>query len=385
MNLSFKNIFYTLSITFGFFAVLVLAKPVLIPLAFGLLVSFILLPMANRFEKWGINRILSTVLTIFGIILLLSGGIFLFSTQIINLSTKVSDFQDKILQVFTKATLYFNRNISFLPSIEEGDLINRLKSWFSESAGVLVSKTFNNTASFIGGFVSVIVFTFLLLIYRSSLTHAFSCFFPLNKRDNALQMFKKVQLVGKKYLLGMLILMIILGSVNSIGLLIIGIDNPFLFGFLAGILAIVPYIGTLIGAAIPVLYAFLIYDSVWMPIAVIILFWVIQSVESNFLSPKIVGKSLNVNALTVILSIIVGASVWGIAGMILFLPFIAMFKTVCEQYEELKPVALLIGEHNNKDKRSDGYFLKSMIIKIKSRYHYLMNNMKQRKKERYNQ
>ncbi len=384
MNLSFRNIFYTIASTFGLFAILVLGKPVLIPLAFALLISFILLPLAKRFEKWGINRTLSAVLTIFGVIILLSGGIFLFSSQIINLSTKISDFQDKILSVFTKATLYLNSNISFLPDIEENDLINRLKSWISQSAGGLVSKTFSNTASLIGGFVSVIIFTFLFLIYRSSLVHAFTSFFPKNKRDNAFQMFKEVQLVGKKYLLGMLILIIILGTANSIGLLIIGIDNPFLFGFLAGILAIVPYVGTLIGAAIPVLYSFLAYDSIWMPIAVIILFWVVQSVESNFLSPKIVGKSLNVNALTVILSIIVGASVWGVAGMILFLPFTAMFKTVCEKYEKLKPLALLIGEHNDKNGRSKGFVFKTMINKIKNWFYHILNYFKQEKKDSEN-
>src|SRR5690606_14260515 len=108
---------------------------------------------------------------------------------------------------------------------------------------------------------------------------------------------------------------------NSAGLWIIGIDNPFLFGFLAAILAIVPYIGTLVGASIPVLYAFMTADSLWVPVSVIILFYVIQLVESNFLSPKIVGSSLNLNALGAILSLLIGAAVWGIAGMILFLPF----------------------------------------------------------------
>jgi predicted PurR-regulated permease PerM len=378
MNLSFKNIFYALSSTFGIFAILVLAKSVLIPLAFALLVSFILLPLAKKLEKWGASRTLSAVLAILGIVLLLSGGIFLFSTQIIHLSSKISDFQEKILQVVSKATIYLNNNIRFLPDLEEGDLIMRLKDWVKESAGLLVSKTFNNTASFIGGLVTVIIFTFLFLIYRINLVQAFTRFYPQGKRDMAFQMFKKVQLVGKRYLLGMLILMMVLGTANSIGLMIIGIDNPFLFGFLAGILAIVPYIGTLIGAAIPVLYAFLAYDSLWMPIAVIILFWVVQSVESNYLSPIIVGKSLKVNALTVLLSIIIGASVWGIAGMILFLPFTAMFKTVCAQYEELQPVAMLIGEHNNAENQSDGVSAKDFMNKIKDMFYRFIGFFKKK-------
>lgn len=161
-------------------------------------------------------------------------------------------------------------------------------------------------------------------------------------RKKILRMLKNIQNVGYRYISGMFLLIIILGFANSIGLWIIGIDSPFLFGFLAAILSIVPYIGTTVGATLPVLYAFMTSDSIWIPIAVILLFWVIQTVESNFLSPRIVGGVLNVNALVAILSLLIGASVWGIAGMILFLPFAAILKVICEEFEQLKPIAMLI-------------------------------------------
>src|SRR5690606_28548952 len=152
--------------------------------------------------------------------------------------------------------------------------------------------------------------------------------------------------------------------VNSIGLSIIGLENPFLFGFLAALLAIIPYAGTILGALIPILYAFMYYNSYWMPITIAIFFWLVQVVESNFLTPKIVGGNLKINALTSILSIIIGASVWGVAGMVLFLPFAAMLKAVCEEYKELQPFALLIGEHN--DGKSDDEKSGKWLKKIKS-------------------
>jgi predicted PurR-regulated permease PerM len=165
----------------------------------------------------------------------------------------------------------------------------------------------------------------------------------------------------------MFLLIIILGFANSIGLLIIGIDSPFLFGFLAAILSIVPYIGTTIGATIPVLYALMSSDSIWVPVAVMVLFWSIQTIESNFLSPKIVGSSVNVNALVAILSLLIGASVWGIAGMILFLPFAAMLRVVCEEFEQLKPIAMLISDDISGDKTEGGKTSK-WIEKIKTFY-----------------
>src|SRR5665647_2383791 len=90
--------------------------------------------------------------------------------------------------------------------------------------------------------LATIVFTFLFLIYRDGLTMAFLAFSPEKKRDRVLRMFKSVQQVGQKYLFGMVILTVVIGLANSLGLMIIGIDNPFLFGFLGAALAIIPYL-----------------------------------------------------------------------------------------------------------------------------------------------
>lgn len=102
-------------------------------------------------------------------------------------------------------------------------------------------------------------------------------------------MFKSIQQLGQKHLFGMVILTVIIGLANSLGLWIIGIENPFLFGFLGATLAIIPYIGTTMGAIVPVIYAFISYDSIWMAVAVAILFWAVQLVSDNFITPRIVG------------------------------------------------------------------------------------------------
>jgi len=350
MNLSFQKFFYAIASVFALFAILIFAQPILVPLSVSLLMSFILLPLANKFESWRINRIPAVFLSIFAVTIIVGGVIYFFSTQIINLSEEFSMFKEKILGVFADVTLYANNNLKFVPNLGKYEITDQIKSWVNSSAGSLLSRTFNSTASIIAGLLITIVFTFLLLIYRKGLTQAFVLFFPKDKRSTALKMFKNVQQVGQKYLLGMATIILILGFVNSIGLWIIGIDNPFLFGFLAAFLAIIPYAGTILGAAIPVLYAFVTLESMWPAVAVALFFWGVQVIESNILTPKIVGGSLKVNALIAILSIITGASVWGIAGMILFLPFASMLKVICEEYEELKPIALLIGDQNDDEK-----------------------------------
>lgn len=364
MNISFQKLFFAIATVFTLFAILILAKSILIPIAFALLISFILYPLVKRFESWGIPTIPATFLSILAVIFILGGGFFLFSTQIIQLSSEVPHFQDKIILAFTDLTLYFNKNVNFVSDLNKEELFNQIKNWLIQSSGPLVQQTFSSTTAFLSGLFVSMIFTFLFLIYRKGLIRAFSSFSPEDKRERVVKMYKSVQQVGQKYLLGMFILVIFIGLANSIGLMIIGIDNPFLFGFLGAVFAIVPYVGTVTGAIIPVLYAFISYNSWWVALEVAVLFWVVQLVSDNLLSPKIVGSSININALTAILSLIIGALVWGVAGMILFLPFAAMLKVLCEEYVELKPIALLIGNQNYQE--NDGNkFVNKMGNKVK--------------------
>lgn len=375
MSISFQKLFFAIATVIAIFAILILAKTILIPIGFALLISFILYPLAKKLEIWGINRILATFLSMLLMILIIGGGIFFFLTQITNLPNELSSFQDKIIGLLKDIMVYINNNVNLETDLEQDYIIEQLKVWFKNVAFPVAENTFYTTTSFLAGLLATIVYAFLFLIYRTGLTKAFIAFSPKDKREVALNMFKKVQKVGQKYLAGMILLILILGLSNSIGLWIIGVDSPFLFGFLAAAMSIIPYVGTTLGASIPVLYAFMSHDSLWIPFAVAVMFWAIQLIESNFLSPKVVGSSLQINALAAILSLLIGASVWGIAGMILFLPFAAMLKVICEEYEPLKPVALLIGNQDEEEKKEKS--IQSSFVKIKNKL--LKSNRKLKK------
>jgi predicted PurR-regulated permease PerM len=364
MKLSFQKLFYVLVFIFGLFAVMVFAKPVLIPLSMALFISFILLPVVKKLEAWGLNKLLAAFLSLLMLFIIIGGSITLFSAQIMSLSDQLDDFTVKIMKTLSEAIVFINNNINFIDDLNREDLIEKGKEWVNESSGSLLQNAFSSTAAFVTGLITTIIFTFLILIYREGLTKAFVAFGDDENKGKIFRMLKNIQSVGKKYLSGMFLLIIILGFANSIGLWIIGIDSPFLFGFLAALLSIVPFVGTTIGATIPVLYALMSSDSLWTPVAVMVMFWGIQTIESNFLNPKIVGNSVNVNALVAILSLLIGAAVWGIAGMVLFLPFAAMLKVICEEFDQLKPIAMLISNDISDDKKKEAKTSK-WIEKIK--------------------
>jgi predicted PurR-regulated permease PerM len=346
MKISFQQSFFVLAFIAILIAFLVIAKSILIPIGIALLLAFILFPVHKKISNWGLGNILAGFLSILLLVIIVGGGVTFFSAEILALSDEITNFGDKLTNLYTDVIVYINKNVSLVNDLEKGQLLKDLQSWLKDSAGSLLGGTFNSTANFFTGLVTMFIYLFLFLIYQKGLVRAFMRFSPKDKKDQFFQMLKNIQQVGQKYLSGMLVLIVILGITNSIGLWIIGIDSPFLFGFLAATLSIIPYIGTTLGASIPILYAFMSHDSLFVPLAVAILFWVVQLVESNFLSPKIVGNSVNVNAFAAILSLIIGASIWGVAGMVLFLPFAAMLKVICEEYDALQPLALLIGNSN---------------------------------------
>jgi predicted PurR-regulated permease PerM len=117
---------------------MVLAKPILIPLSIALLISFILFPLAKKFESWKIKKIFAAFLSIFSVILIIVGVIYFFSTQIINLSKEFTDFQDKIINAFADVTVYINNNVSFVENLERDELFNRMKEWLTNSTGFLI-------------------------------------------------------------------------------------------------------------------------------------------------------------------------------------------------------------------------------------------------------
>ena len=165
-------------------------------------------------------------------------------------------------------------------------------------------------------------------------------------------MLTKVYNIQRNYLLGLTKVIFIVGTLNTIGLLILGITNPIFFGFLAAILLLIPYIGILIGSLIPAVIALATKDSAWYAFGVIAIFGFIQFLEGNFITPKITGSKVSINAFIAILSFILFSMLWGVEGMIVALPITATIKIVFDNVPKYQAYGFLIGEPVDKDLQS---------------------------------
>ena len=352
MNLSFSKLFYSLASMALLIALLYLGKSLFIPMAFAMIFAFILYPIVKWLQKKGFNQVLAIASPMVSEVVLILGVIVLFSSQIVKIASEYDNFLSKLRTTWESSLSYINNKIGIIPDLESKNLLDQVSNYFADSGFVIISDTIAFTSSFFSYLLLSLILTFLFLFYHAHLTRSLALVATEEKRKGFIQMLKNVQQVGQKYFTGMGLLILVLSLLNSIGLLVVGIDYPFFFGFLAGILAFIPYVGTIVGGLLPTLYAFVTYDSYWYPLGVIFVFWVVQFLEGNFLSPKIVGGHMHINALVSILSLIAGGMIWGLPGMILFLPMTAMLKVVFDYYENLKPVAALMGERPETSKEN---------------------------------
>jgi predicted PurR-regulated permease PerM len=195
------------------------------------------------------------------------------------------------------------------------------------------------TSHTIATLVQIPIYIFLILIYRQKFKNFFIALFPGNTE---FAWKRSIERVIRGYISGLMLVTLIIATMNSIGLLIVGIDHAIFFGILSGLLTIIPYVGITIGAAFPILMALITKDSIWYAVAVLGVFSVTQFLEGNFISPRITGSKVSVNALAAIIALVVGGKILGIPGMILAVPTVGVIRVLLASTQRLKPFAILL-------------------------------------------
>jgi predicted PurR-regulated permease PerM len=323
---------------------LYLGKSLFIPLSAGLLLSFILLPIIRVLERKGMSQSVAIALTIIVLLSLIGTVLFLYGNQIVSIIKEFESFQKKLFNTISQIVNFINEKFSLKNKLETPVLIKEAKEMMNSDNYDLLGSTLKKVLKSLGNIFLIIVFSILFLSYRKGLKKALQSFGKgTDEKKHLGQALGEASKVGRNYVLGVVLLIIILTAINTIGLLIIGVDYPLFFGFLPAALSIIPYFGSIMGASVVVVYAFFNYDSAVYPVSVLALFWASQILESNYLNPKIVGGNLKINILFVIIFLLIGQMVWGVSGLILAVPLMAIFKIFCQHFPALKPVAMLIG------------------------------------------
>ncbi len=339
MKLNLQNISLLCILLAMVVTVMILAKAIIAPIIFAILITLCLIPICNFLESKKVNRLLAVVLTLLGFILILTGLIITVSVIFSNIFQDLPRITDRLQQGLNTLKELVENNFGFL-DLNIQDRLEENASRIISYIFSLVENSISSSLAAIGNFFLTLIYIFFLLTYRKGMKNILLGKKDTDRRSN---MMSEVQATIQQYVFGLFIVILILGCLNSFGLWIIGIDYFLFWGFLAAGLIIIPYIGTTIGGIFPFLYALATTDTVWQPVAIVILYYTIQQIEGNFITPNIIGSKIDVNPLVVIFSMIVGGFLWGIAGLILALPLIGVLRIILNYFDETRPLGDLMG------------------------------------------
>ncbi|HET6541108.1 MAG TPA: AI-2E family transporter [Chryseolinea sp.] len=322
--------------------ILFFGREVFIPISFALLISFILYPVCAWLERRGMGRLLAISISIS---LMIVAGLLIVALlihQFISFLNEWPSLQEKLaksLQEISKLLI----NVFGISQERQQDWISKLASQSGSDLLSLVSNAVSASVSSTVLFVLVPVYSVLVLYYREQWMKIIQRIFPRVNRESLREIISLTVTAYYNFIKGMAIVYLVVGILNSIGLLLLGIPHAILFGFIAAVLTFIPYFGIMVGSLLPITVAWVTYNSIWYPIGIIAIFAVVQYLEANVIFPLAVSNRLNVNTFVMLVAIFVGGVLWGLAGMILFVPFVGIAKLIADHNPKWKTVSMILG------------------------------------------
>ncbi len=315
----------------------------LIPLVFAILFSVLLFPLAKRLENWRVPRVLAIILC-----LLLTLGVL--TALFWGISVQISSFSEVVPKFVEKATAYINSIRTFADeklNIDRQRQTSEVTKYLNQAlaeGGTILTTTLLATTSIITNLFLILLFAFFFLLYRDFFRSFFYKVFEDTRRSKIDDVMEGIYQVVKDYLAGLVLVIVIIGTLMTVGLLILGVDYAIFFGFFGACLVLIPYFGISMGSLLPAAYTLVTQDNPLKALGVIGVFLFVQTLEGNFITPYIVGSKVSINPLAAIVVLILWENVWGLPGLILALPMTAILKVIFDSVEALKPYGFLIGE-----------------------------------------
>lgn len=326
--------------------VMVTARQILIPMMVSGYIAMLMTSFCNRLERFKIPRSLAAFIALLICTIVISGLIYFIITQLQNFRADLeSNIENDLNNLAVRANTFVLNTVGIDMGMGYGFKLERLLNLLKPE-NMSTQRLLGVMLGTLSNLLLLPVFVFFMLIYRDHFAVFVTKVFARQKNKFLLENITDIRRIVHAYIVGAGKVMLILGIVNTAVLLALGIKHAIFFGMLAGLLNIIPYLGPSLGAILPFLFALLTKDSLFYPFAIVVSFTLIQFLESTYLTPKITGANVSLNAFVTFVGLLIGGAIWGITGMILIIPTIAILKKLFELSPETEPYAYLFGEED---------------------------------------
>ncbi len=324
-------------------ALLYVAQDIIKPIVFSIIIAILLNPVVLFFERMKTNRIVAISITMLITFLVISALALVIIMQVSHLSESWPDIATRFNAMIKNLT----NSISDTLGINHRYLRNWVKQTRNEVSHVgneTIGRMLYTVGAGIATLVLVPVYVFILMLYRPLLLEFIHRLFSADIHNDVNKIISQTKRLIQSYLIGLVIEVILIATMYSVTLLILGVDYALLLGIVGALLNMIPYVGGVVGAALPMLVALATKESGWYAVYILVTYYIIQLIDNNFIVPKIVAGKVKINALFSIIAVLVGSAMWGVAGMFLSIPLLAVIKLLCDNITGLKPWGYLLSD-----------------------------------------
>lgn len=339
-------------ICLGYLAIL--GQTLLAPLLTSFLLALLLLPLANFLERrFRFRRSIASLVSVIIMIAVISAILYFLVNQLTDLWEDWPLLKKQAETSFHEVQLWISRTFHVNTAKQIGYLQDSTANALATSATVL-GATLQTLSSALLFLSFLLLFTFFILNYRKILYRFLTSVFAEEHTEKVGDIAKRIQYIIKKYISGLFLQMLIVTSVMVFVLWILGVKYAVLLGLIAGIFNIIPYIGIFSALLISTLITFATAGAAKM-ILVVAAFAAVHALDANILLPLVVGSKVKINALFAFIGIVVGEMIWGISGMFLCIPYLAMLKIIFDRIDQLNPWGILLGGEEKPNKKRKVY------------------------------
>lgn len=322
---------------------------IIAPLFIGLIIAWLFNPFVNKLKKKGVKRGLGATLayTLFiGVLVLL------ISLIIPMLADQINDLVKSIPSIIDTVRSWIDGIFDKITSSEHFDseglknaIFSKIEIYGSVIAEGLPSASINvirTLASGITTFVVGLIIGFFLLVSFDNGSNLLA-FLPSRVKKSTNELIESIDGSLRRFVKGTITLSSIVFLISSLGFWFSGLKSPLLFGMFCGITNVIPYIGPYIGGAPAVIVGF--SQSPLTGVIVLAVIVIVQFVEGNLLQPIVMSKTMKLHPVTIMLGLLICGHFWGIVGMIVATPIVAIIKIIFNFFDKKYKI---INKSNNK-------------------------------------
>ncbi|MFW6248349.1 MAG: AI-2E family transporter [Bacteroidota bacterium] len=373
----------------------------LVPLVTAVILAMVVAPVAEKFRNWGVKKVWAVLLADLVVVLFIAFMVFLLAAQANQVASNWSEIEKRLKPKLEQADSYFQDKLNMSiplggqeqesrqqkqdqddsenqkPKEEEQSQKNNdtektnqsgdsgqkketandesksrdssQSSFDTESIRSQLTGIVKNIFSFISNLLLILIYIFFFLFYSQKFRNSILGMVKEEQKEGTEEILDKITKTAQQYLLGRFFLILVLAVLYMVGWSILGLKYALFISLIAALFSLIPYVGNFLGLVLAIAMSFLSGDDsggIGQMIAIFAVFGIVQFIESYILEPYIVGNKVDVNPVVVIVGVVLGGMVWGVMGMILSIPLIAIIKVIFNHIESLRPLGYALDERD---------------------------------------